>query len=189
VTDGPIIPNGLPIIDLGSSGEGDEPSLTRIGAACRDVGFFYVVNHDVDNELIAEAFAQSHAFFALPLADKRELAIEMIGRNRGYSGLLHEALDPARGPDMKEAFNIGLDLAADDPELVAGKPFRSLNAWPELSGFRKTALAYCDACAALGARLHRTFARDLGLKPDFFADKFDRRWRRCGSCTIRRRKR
>jgi hypothetical protein len=106
-----------------------------------------------------------------------------------YSGLLHEALDPARGPDMKEAFNIGLDLAADDPELVAGKPFRSLNAWPELSGFRKTALAYCDACAALGARLHRTFARDLGLKPDFFADKFDRRWRRCGSCTIRRRKR
>ena len=176
--DGPIIPNGLPIIDLGSSGEGDGPSLTRIvadvGAACRDVGFFYVVNHDVDNELIAEAFAQSHAFFALPVADKRELAIETIGGNRGYSGLLHEALDPARGPDMKEAFNIGLDLATDDPELVAGKPFRSLNAWPELSGFRKTALAYYDACVALGARLHRTFARDLGLKPAFFADKFDR---------------
>ena len=75
---------------------------------------------------------------------------------------------------MKEAFNIGLDLAPDDPELVAGKPFRSLNAWPELPGFRKTALAYYDACAALGARLHRAFASDLGLKPDFFADKFDR---------------
>lgn len=75
---------------------------------------------------------------------------------------------------MKEAFNIGFDLAADDPELMAGKPFRSLNAWPELSGFRKTALAYYNACAALGARLHRAFARDLGLKPDFFADKFDR---------------
>ena len=35
-------------------------------------------------------------------------------------------------------------------------------------------LAYYDACAALGARLHRAFARDLGLEPDFFADKFDR---------------
>ena len=75
---------------------------------------------------------------------------------------------------MKEAFNIGLDLAPDDLELMAGKPFRSLNAWPELSGFRKTALAYYNACAALGARLHRGFARDLGLQPDFFTDKFDR---------------
>jgi isopenicillin N synthase-like dioxygenase len=159
-------------------GEDDGASLTRIaaevGAACRDVGFFYVVNHGLEARLIAEAFARSHEFFALPQADKRRLAIEAMGGNRGYSGLLHEALDPARGPDMKEAFNIGLDLAPDDPELVAGMPFRSLNAWPDLPGFRETALAYYRACAALGARLHRAFARDLGLKSDFFADKFDR---------------
>jgi isopenicillin N synthase-like dioxygenase len=171
-------PNTLPIVDLAPLGEDDGASLTRIaaelGAVCRDVGFFYVVNHRVEAALIAEAFAQSHRLFGLPLANKRRLAIEKIGGNRGYSGLLHEALDPARGPDMKEAFNIGLHLAPDDPELLAGKPFRSLNAWPELSGFRETALAYYKACAALGARLHRAFARDLGLKPDFFADKFDR---------------
>jgi isopenicillin N synthase-like dioxygenase len=168
----------LPIVDLALLREGDKTSLTRIaaevGAACRDVGFFYVVNHGVEAALIGGAFERSHAFFALPLADKRRLAIEKIGGNRGYSGLLHEALDPARGADMKEAFNVGLDLAPDDPELVARKPFRSLNAWPELPGFRETALAYYKACAALGARLHRAFARDLRLKPDFFADKFDR---------------
>jgi isopenicillin N synthase-like dioxygenase len=172
------MPNTLPIIDLTSLGESDGAALTRIatevGAACRDVGFFYVVNHGVQARLIAEAFAQSHRLFALPLADKRRLAIEKVGGNRGYSGLLHEALDPAQGADMKEAFNVGLDLALDDPELIARKPFRSLNAWPELPGFRETALAYFDACAALGARLHRAFARDLGLKPDFFANKFDR---------------
>jgi isopenicillin N synthase-like dioxygenase len=168
----------LPIIDLGSSREGDGVSLTRIaekiGAACRDVGFFYVVNHGVAPELIARTFAQSHDFFALPVADKRELAIETIGGNRGYSGLLHEALDPARGPDMKEAFNVGLDLAADDPELLAGKPFRSLNAWPGVPGFRETLLSYYDACAGLGARLHRAFASDLSLSRDFFDGKFDR---------------
>jgi isopenicillin N synthase-like dioxygenase len=75
---------------------------------------------------------------------------------------------------MKEAFNVGLELSADDPELTAGKPFRSLNTWPNVSGFRETLLAYYDACAALGARLHRAFARDLGLESDFFADTFDR---------------
>jgi isopenicillin N synthase-like dioxygenase len=35
-------------------------------------------------------------------------------------------------------------------------------------------LAYFDACAALGLRIHRAFARDLGLPLGFFDDKFDR---------------
>jgi isopenicillin N synthase-like dioxygenase len=64
--DRPIMPHKLPIIDLGSSGKGDGPSMTRIGAACRDVGFFYVVNHDVDKELIAEAFANRTPFSRCP---------------------------------------------------------------------------------------------------------------------------
>ena len=171
------MPDTLPIVDLSSPREGDQASLTRIaadvGAACRDVGFFYAVNHGVDAGLIAEAFAQSRRFFASPVAEKQALAIEEIGGNRGYSGLLHEALDPGRGPDMKEAFNVGLELAPDDPELMAGKPFRARNAWPNLPNFRETLLAYYAACSALGARLHRAFAQDLGLRPDFFADKFD----------------
>src|SRR5271154_3918224 len=172
------MPRRLPILDLSSWRDDDRALLTRIaaqaGAACRDVGFFYVVNHAVDDGLIAAAFDQSRRFFALPLAERQALAIERIGGNRGYSGMLHEALDPGRGPDMKEAFNVGLELAPDDPELLAGKPFRSLNAWPSLPSFRETLLAYYDACATLGARLHRAFAHDLGLKADFFADKFDR---------------
>jgi isopenicillin N synthase-like dioxygenase len=167
----------LPIIDLA---EGSEDGAVhaqlaeKIGAACRDIGFFYVVHHGVERALMNEAFAQSRRFFALPLAEKQAIAIETVGGNRGYSGLLHEALDPSRGPDRKEAFNVGFDLAPDDPELLAGKPFRALNAWPRLEGFRGTLLAYYDACAALAARIHRAFARDLGVEPGFFADKFDR---------------
>jgi isopenicillin N synthase-like dioxygenase len=172
------MPRPLPILDLSSWREGDRASLTRIaaeaGAACRDVGFFYVVNHAVDEGLIAATFDQSRRFFALPLAERQALAIETIGGNRGYSGMLHEALDPGRGPDMKEAFNVGLEIAPDDPDLLSGQPFRSLNAWPSLPNFREALLAYYDVCAALGARLHRAFACDLGLEPDFFDDKFDR---------------
>ncbi len=172
------MPRALPIIDLSSLREDDCASLTTIGAevgaACRDVGFFYVVNHAVDEGLIARAFDQSRRFFALPLAQRQAMAIETIGGNRGYSGMLHEALDPGRGPDMKEAFNVGLEIAPDDPDLLARQPFRSLNAWPNLPDFRETMLDYYDACAALGARLHRAFACDLGLEPDFFDAKFDR---------------
>jgi isopenicillin N synthase-like dioxygenase len=168
----------LPIIYLSSWADGDDRALAdvsaRIGAACRDVGFFYVVNHGVGDDLMNEAFAQSKAFFALPFVEKQAIAIEKIGGNRGYSGLMHEALDPKQGPDMKEAFNVGLDLKPDDPELLAGKPFRALNAWPDLPGFREMLLAYFGASASLGARIHRAFSYDLGVAPDYFAEKFDR---------------
>jgi isopenicillin N synthase-like dioxygenase len=167
----------LPIIDLSAWGD-DERSLdavsARIGAACREVGFFYLVNHGVGSKLMTDAFAQSKRFFALPVAQKQQIAIETIGGNRGYSGLMHEALDPGQGPDIKEAFNVGFDLEPDDPELLAGKPFRALNAWPDLPGFREMLLAYYDACAALGQRIHRAFSGDLGVETGYFAEKFDR---------------
>src|SRR5579871_2301648 len=168
--------DALPIIDV--SGLTDGTALPRlaaeIGAACRDVGFFYVVNHGVPKDLVNQAFEQSHSFFALPPSEKQAIAMEKIGGNRGYSAPMQEILDPTLGPDMKESFNVGLDLAADDPEILAGKPFRALNAWPALPGFRETMLAYFGACEALGLRLHQAFSADLGVPPDYFAPAFNR---------------
>ena len=94
--------------------------------------------------------------------------------NRGYVPMQGEALDPTRPPDLKEAFNIGLDLPADDPELAAGALFRADHVWPDLPGFRATMLDYFAACHRLGILLHRAFALDLGLTPGFFDDKLDR---------------
>jgi len=121
----------LPIIDLSSwSGGGAAAAevAKAIGAACRDVGFFYVAGHGVPITLMDEAFAQSRRFFALPLAAKEAIAIEAVGGNRGYSALLHEALDPTRGPDLKEAFNVGFELQPDDP--VFSPASRSVRSTP-----------------------------------------------------------
>ena len=168
----------LPVIDLsGLEGAGRaafEATARKIALACRDTGFFYCINHGVPAALIEQAFALSHQFFALPAAAKTRLAIEAIGGNRGYSGLRHEALDPLHGADFKEAYNVGLELAADDPEILAGMPFRNLNAWPPVPEFREAILAYFEACANLARQLHRAFAFDLGLAEDFFEDKLDR---------------
>ncbi len=168
----------IPVIDLEPLRCGGEAGLAKVaaelGQACRGVGFFYVVNHGVPAELIAEAFAKSRAFFAEPIAGKLEIAIDVVGANRGYSGFMREALDPSHGRDKKEAFNIGLDLAPDDSGLLAGEPFRALNAWPRTPGFRETFLTYFDACLTLGGEIHRAFARDLGLPLEFFVDKLER---------------
>ena len=72
-----------------------------------------------------------------------------------------------------EAFNVGLELAADHPEVLAGKPFRGVNLWPALPSWRETVLDYYEACWALGRRIHHGFALDLSIPEDFFEDKLD----------------
>lgn len=167
----------IPIIDMGGLAGGDAAGRARvageIGAACREVGFFYIANHSVPAALSAAVFDTARRFFAQSEAAKRAVPYSASG-NRGYVPMQGEALDPTRPPDLKEAFNIGLDLPADDPELAAGALFRAENVWPDLPGFRATMLDYFAACHSLGVLLHRAFALDLGLTPGFFDDKLDR---------------
>ncbi len=169
--------SAVPTIDLRPLAEGDggvARVAAEVGRACRETGFFAVSHPPVPEGLGGAVFAAAEAFFALPAERKAAVSIRHSGHNRGYVGLAVEALDPARGPDNKEAFNVGLDLAADDPEVLAGRPFRGPNLWPDLPGFRPTLVAYYDAMLALGVALHRAVAVDLGLDPAFFDDKFRR---------------
>ena len=169
---------GIPVIDVGplydGSASGTASVADAIGRACRETGFFYAAGHKVSPELVADGFAAAQKLFALPAAQKMRVSIKLSPHNRGYVGLLGEALDPSKPPDLKEAFNIGLDLAADDPQVLAGLPFRGVNLWPDLAGFRTAMLAYYDAVWTLGRRLHRAFALDLGLPEAYFDDKLDR---------------
>ena len=92
----------IPIIDLAPLINETDAALARvaaeIGAACRGVGFFYVVNHGVPASLVADAFAKSRAFFASPVAEKLENSMDVVGGNRGYSGFMRESLDPGARP-------------------------------------------------------------------------------------------
>jgi isopenicillin N synthase-like dioxygenase len=158
----------IPLIDIAALSSPEEASrrevAARIGAACRDVGFFAIVGHGVAPSLVEAAFAQSARLFALPLEAKREMAIARLGGNRGYVGLGVEALDEKTAADHKEAFNL---IWTDDGRT------RPANVWPPLEEFRPVVQAYFDALLGVGARLHRAFALDLALSEDFFADKID----------------
>jgi len=167
----------IPIIDVSPLAArdtaGTERVASEIGAACWETGFFYVAGHDVPNELMQAAFERSAAFFAQEDQKKREVIYD-ASSNRGYVPMKGEALDPSKPADLKKAFNIGLELPADDPEMVEGAMFRAANLWPDTAGFRDTMLAYFSACHDLGRALHRAFAIDLGLETGFFEDKLDR---------------
>lgn len=158
----------IPILDIAGL-QSPEPAhrsavARRIGAACRDIGFFAITGHGVAPERIADTFAAAAQFFAQPLEAKQRLAIGVHGHNRGYVALGTESLDEKAQPDLKEAFNLIWTDGATRPP----------NVWPELPGWRERVQACFDELYAVGRRLHAAFALDLGLPEDFFADKVDR---------------
>jgi len=67
----------VPVVDLRA------PRSTvakAISDACRSVGFFYVVSHDVDEALIGKLMERGHQFFALPDDIKARFAMPLGGR-------------------------------------------------------------------------------------------------------------
>lgn len=165
--------NNLPIISAAGLKSDDalvrEKTIGALGKACREVGFFYLVDHGISNADFAELFAESKRFFDLDTDQKMQLSIKRSPHNRGYVAMADERLNPESGADQKEAFNIGVDLPEDHPDVVAGKPFRGVNYWPELPGWREHMLAYFNQCIEIGRLLHRGFSLDLGLGANFFA--------------------
>ena len=164
----------IPILDWHEFEQDIGAFSKSLGAVCRDHGFFLLKNHPIPPALIEDVFALGDRFFALPDADKAPLSISNNPHNRGWAATGSESLDESSGQiDQKQAFNVGLDLSANDPRVLNGEPFRGVNLWPEIDGFRGRVLEYFDAAHTLGVALHRAFAHDLGLDTDFFDGHFD----------------
>ncbi len=169
----------IPLVDFGLFRSGTAADRRRVAAeidrACRNIGFFYVVNHGVPRALVEAAFAQAKRFFQLPSAEKALISIARSPCHRGYFALGGENLDPAQqtaAGDFKEGIKIGRDLAADHPLVLAGTPLHGPNQWPSnLPGWREVMEDYYAALSSLGRDLMAAFALALGLREDFFEDK------------------
>nr|WP_319246341.1 2-oxoglutarate and iron-dependent oxygenase domain-containing protein [uncultured Celeribacter sp.] len=165
----------FPILNWQRFASGSDPDgfVRDLSEACRKTGFFLLTGHGVSEALISDVFAKGDAFFALPHEVKSAFDIRDNPYDRGWACEGSESLDETSGlMDRKEAFNIGLELSPDDPRVLAKEPFRGVNTWPEIDGFRDTMLRYYDAVWDLSVALHRAFERDLGLPKGYFDPHF-----------------
>ena len=133
----------------------------------------------------------SAEFFALPLADKLEIAMERGGRAwRGYFPVGAE-LTSGR-PDLKEGLYFGAELPDDDPRVLAGIPLHGRNLFPrQVPRLRPLVLAYLDALTGLGQAVLAGVALSLGLDAGVLRRPGTPRTRRScsGSSTTRRHRR
>ena len=164
----------LPIIDisgLSSAAIGDRKAVgAKLRAACLDKGFFYISHHGVPEDLVRDVFAESAAFFALPVEQKAEVDKAKSKANRGYEPLQGQTLEPGAPPDLKEGYYIGPEHTADDPRVIAGMFNHGANQWPaQRPRFRPVMEAYLDTMLELSARMMGGMALSLNLPEDYFA--------------------
>jgi isopenicillin N synthase-like dioxygenase len=163
---------GLPVVDVSAlrgGGAACDDAARQLDAACRDVGFFYVIGHAVDEVLQGRLEALSREFFGLP--DDEKARIAMAGGGRAWRGWFPVGGELTSGrPDRKEGIYFGAELAPDHPRVAAGVPLHGPNLFPARpAGLRDAVLAYMAAMTDLGHLLASAVARALGLADDWFA--------------------
>lgn len=169
----PVSLEEVPILDMAPliSG-GDSRSLAQaLRSACEGIAFFYVKNHGVSQETIDAALSASKRFFALPLETRLQVVKDRFHRGYLPLGTTHF---PGRGPDLKDSYDIGVDLPLDHPDVVAGLPLHGPNQWPDLPEFREPLESYFAAVRDFGLQLLKLFACSLDLDESFFLQHYTR---------------
>lgn len=160
----------VPVVDvaglLGPDPQEHERVAAELGQAAREVGFLYITGASVDPALFTDLLGATKSFFDLPLEAKMRCYIGNSRNHRGYVPVGEEVF--AGGTtDLKEAFDLGKDLPADDTDYLAGRMLGP-NQWPDLPGFASACTAYYEAVMSLGRALLRGFALALGEPADVF---------------------
>jgi isopenicillin N synthase-like dioxygenase len=146
----------------------------EVRAACTASGFFYVTGHGLSAALFEQLFKQSRAFFALPLEQKDALAMSKWNCNRGYEPLRSQRLEASAPPDLKEGFQIGLELPAGHPALSFDTANHGPNQWPSnMSEFKQVLETYLDQMLRVSRLLMRCLARSLDLEEYYFENFSD----------------
>jgi isopenicillin N synthase-like dioxygenase len=160
--DGKHETTGVPVVDLSAP----PASVARaVHEACAAWGFFHLVGHGLDEDLLADVMAEARGFFAGPPAAKRALA---RSRDNPWGYYDRELTKTQR--DKKEIFDVGPDVV----HAVAADVFQGATPFPDRRPRLKPVVrTWFAACEDLCLRLLRPVASGLGAAPDALMQDFE----------------
>ncbi|KAM3147673.1 hypothetical protein pb186bvf_000001 [Paramecium bursaria] len=139
----------VPIISIKSlwnEGLDRHQTVQQIHTAMQNIGFFYIVDHGVDEDLV-----QQMGYF--PVGGEL---------TSGY-------------PDRKEGIYLGLEHSDDHPGVKNGWPTFGSNQWLEnqqLNGFKDTYQEYINKLTNLAHLLMQAISEALQLPLNYFEERF-----------------
>jgi isopenicillin N synthase-like dioxygenase len=146
------------------------PVANAVSEASQDIGFFYIRNHGVSEELTNSLINVAKEFFDLPAEVKYQIAMNTGGKAwRGYFGVGDEVTSGI--PDQKEGIYYGTELNNSDP-----RPMHGANLWPEGDlgdRLKPTVLEYMSEMKQLGRLLMKAITCSLDIREPHFLDQFD----------------
>ncbi|CAM8993211.1 unnamed protein product [Rhodiola kirilowii] len=154
----------IPVIDLSKllklNSKEFRNEISKLGNSCRDWGFFQVINHGIDLELLEQIEKVGMEFFMLPLEEKLKYQMS-AGTVQGYGQAFVFSEDQKL--DWCNMFALGVH-----PNYI-----RNPKLWPSKpSDFSDAVGRYSSGVQKLCGKLLKYIALSLGLKMEVFEDMF-----------------
>lgn len=136
-----------------------------------------VVDMGLITSVMERAFAVAQDFFSQPVSIRETVAVNT--EQRGWMATGMSTLQGAETHDLKEVFFWGAEIAADDEDVIAGKPLVAVNQWPDAvyPRLRDDLTPYYDTVCAVARQVMSALARSLDRPADFFNKAYENHWR------------
>ncbi|XP_062005302.1 protein SRG1-like [Rosa rugosa] len=112
----------IPIIDVSLLSKGDNEELRKFDLACKEWGFFVMINHGVETEVMQGMKDAADKFFELPIEEKNFIAVPSAQR-QGYG--FNQAISEEQILDWSDRILLGLyPYRHRKPEVWPPTPFK-----------------------------------------------------------------
>ncbi|KUI58682.1 hypothetical protein VP1G_05981 [Cytospora mali] len=166
----------IPILDLALA---DDPAtkpafLADLSHALMEVGFLYIKNVGIPDELFQKVISEGRAFFGIPLEEKLKIEMKNAPSFLGYSRLSAEIT--AGAIDHREQIDLSTEHPLPRPDAPRHHNLLAPNQWPSssvLPQFQATFQEYMRLMGAMSIRFTSLIAEAIELPPDAFNKYFD----------------
>ncbi|XP_061350972.1 gibberellin 20 oxidase 2-like isoform X2 [Gastrolobium bilobum] len=162
----------VPLIDLGGFLSGDPVAAMEaarlVGEACQKHGFFLVVNHGIDANLISDAHSCMDDFFEIPLSQKQR-AQRKQGEHCGYASSFTGRFS-SKLP-WKETLSFQFSAEKNSSSVV--KDYLCNTMGKEFEQFGKVYQDYCEAMSTLSLGIMELLGMSLGVGKECFREFFE----------------
>ncbi|KAL5567767.1 hypothetical protein UlMin_024342 [Ulmus minor] len=164
----------VPLIDMAGFLSGD-PAATMeasrlVGEACQKHGFFLVVNHGVEPELISHAHRYMDDFFELPLSRKQK-AQRKPGEHCGYASSFTGRFCSKLPWKETLSFQFSAEKSTSTNKMVQEYLHNVMG--EDFDQFGKIYQDYCESMSKLSLGIMELLGMSLGVNKSHFRDFFE----------------